>query len=92
MAKGVRIPVQHLVYRQNSTRVALSSAPAARQYAASCAGRTGHSTPAEEMIRGRPHQRKGSKTKPCLAIYEQGKTPKTLDWLNQALRKVGIQQ
>lgn len=49
-------------------------------------------TPAEEMILVSAYQRKGSKNKALSAIYEQGKTPKTLDWLNQALRKVGIQQ
>ena len=36
-------------------------------------------------------QRKGSKNKTLAAAYTQGKTPKSLAWLNQALQKAGIQ-
>lgn len=48
-------------------------------------------TPAEEMLLISLYQREGSKNKALAAAYKEGKTPKSLGWLNQTLAKVGLQ-
>ncbi|MCL4836239.1 MAG: hypothetical protein KJZ86_27615 [Caldilineaceae bacterium] len=47
-------------------------------------------TPAEEMALAGLYARKGSKNKTLAAAYAEGKTPKTLGWLNGALEKMGV--
>ena len=78
-------------YTGRTDRSGSVSARRSRQYRY-----TALAVPATHTRRGDdPRKRlpaQGQQNKALSAIYEQGKTPKTLDWLNQALRKVGIQQ
>lgn len=47
-------------------------------------------TPAEQMQLAALYSRKGSKNKALAAAYEQGKTPKSLAWLDLALKNMGV--
>lgn len=44
----------------------------------------------EAMVLAAIYARKGSKNKTLAAAYAEGKTPKTLGWLNGALEKMGV--